>query len=75
MTLLTEVLGRQITLPSWVFDGAILGVQGGTETMLSKYETAKAYGIPVAGIWIQDWEGRRVTAVGKQLFWNWEWDM
>ncbi|MGN1419332.1 MAG: alpha-glucosidase, partial [Acutalibacteraceae bacterium] len=21
-----------------------------------------------------DWEGRRVTAVGKQLFWNWEWD-
>ena len=28
----------------------------------------------VNGVWIQDWEGRRVTAVGKQLFWNWEWD-
>ena len=71
---LSEVVGRQPALPEWVYDGMILGVQGGTQTMLEKLETARSAGIPVSGLWIQDWEGRRVTAVGKQLFWNWEWD-
>ena len=42
--------------------------------MLAKLETAKLYGLEVNGIWIQDWEGRRVTQVGKQLNWNWIWD-
>ena len=74
LTNLTEVLGRQPELPDWVYDGMILGVQGGTDTMLAKLKTARDAGIPVNGLWIQDWEGRRVTAVGKQLFWNWEWD-
>ena len=71
---LTALLGRQPQLPDWVYDGHMLGVQGGTKTMLQKLQTAKDNGIPVNGIWIQDWEGRRVTAVGKQLCWNWEWD-
>lgn len=71
---LTELVGRQPILPEWVYDGQILGVQGGTETMLKKYNTAIKHGAKVNGIWIQDWEGRRVTAVGKQLFWNWQWD-
>ena len=71
---LTSLLGRQPALPEWVYDGMILGVQGGTDVMLQKLATAKKAGIPVTGLWIQDWEGRRVTAVGKQLFWNWEWD-
>ncbi|MDE7372715.1 MAG: alpha-glucosidase, partial [Clostridia bacterium] len=71
---LTEIVGRQPILPEWVYGGQILGVQGGTETMLKKYETALKYGADVNGIWIQDWEGRRVTAVGKQLYWNWQWD-
>lgn len=71
---LTTIVGRQPQLPEWVYKGQILGVQGGTETMLKKYETAIAHGADVGGIWIQDWEGRRITAVGKQLFWNWEWD-
>ncbi len=74
LTNLTEVVGRQPELPDWVYDGMILGVQGGTQTMLQKLRTAREAGIPVSGLWIQDWEGRRVTAVGKQLFWNWEWD-
>lgn len=73
-TNLSDILGRQPELPEWVYNGMILGVQGGTETMLSKLKTARSSGIPVSGVWIQDWEGRRVTAVGKQLFWNWEWD-
>ena len=71
---LTEIFGRQPVLPDWVYGGQILGVQGGTETMLKKYEEAVKYGADVNGIWIQDWEGRRITAVGKQLYWNWQWD-
>lgn len=74
ITNLTDLLGRQPELPDWVYDGHILGVQGGTDTMLDKLKTAKDYGFDVTGLWIQDWEGRRVTAAGKQLFWNWQWD-
>lgn len=71
---MTELLGRQPELPDWVYDGAILGVQGGTEIMMNKVDDAIAHGADVCGVWIQDWEGRRVTAVGKQLQWNWVWD-
>lgn len=71
---LTLTLGRQPELPDWVYDGEILGVQGGTDVMMQKVQTALDHGMAVNGVWIQDWEGRRVTAVGKQLFWNWEHD-
>lgn len=74
MANLTDLIGRQPELPDWVYDGHILGIQGGTDILMSKVDNALAHGIPVNGAWIQDWEGRRVTAVGKQLFWNWEWD-
>ena len=74
MNNLTDVVGRQPELPDWVYDGHILGIQGGTQIMCDKIDNAQKHGIPVNGAWIQDWEGRRVTAVGKQLFWNWEWD-
>lgn len=71
---LSSLLGRQPELPDWVFDGQILGIQGGTDIMMQKTQNALSHGADVCGVWIQDWEGRRVTAVGKQLFWNWEWD-
>ena len=71
---LTATLGRQPELPDWVYDGQIIASQGGSEEMLKHLETAESHGLCPNGVWIQDWEGRRVTAVGKQLFWNWEWD-
>ncbi|MCH5316076.1 MAG: alpha-glucosidase [Eubacterium sp.] len=71
---LSSVIGRQPALPDWVYDGYILGIQGGTDTMMEKLEIALQNGIAVNGVWIQDWEGRRITAAGKQLYWNWEWD-
>lgn len=73
-TEISNLLGRQPELPDWVYDGTILGIQGGTKTVLDKLEKVEKYNVPVAGVWCQDWEGRRVTAVGKQLMWNWEWD-
>lgn len=71
---LTQTLGRQPELPDWVYDGQIIASQGGTDEMMKHFETAKNNGLEPNAMWIQDWEGRRVTAVGKQLFWNWEWD-
>lgn len=71
---LSSVVGRQPPLPDWVYNGYILGIQGGTDVMMKKVDTALENGIAVNGVWIQDWEGRRITAAGKQLFWNWQWD-
>lgn len=68
------LLGTQPPLPGWVYDGAILGVQGGTEVVEQKLARAFDAGMPVCGVWCQDWQGARVTAVGSQLMWNWAWD-
>lgn len=67
----TREIGTSHILPDWVYDGVILGLQGGTDIVLPKIERALDKGLKVAGMWIQDWEGKRVTAFGKQLMWNW----
>jgi alpha-glucosidase len=66
--------GRQPELPGWVYGGVILGIQGGTDACLEKVERARAAGVPVCGIWAQDWQGINVTSFGQRLRWNWEWD-
>lgn len=71
---LTALLGRQPELPDWVYDGVILGIQGGTEVCQKKLDVMREHGVKVSGIWAQDWEGRRVTSFGKRLMWNWRWD-
>ena len=70
MTELSSLLGRQPRLPDWAYDGAILGIQGGTQAVLDKLEKAKSENMKVCGVWCQDWEGERITFVGKQLMWN-----
>ena len=65
--------GRQV-LPDWATSGVILGLQGGTEVMMTRYQQAVDAGIQVAGIWIQDWAGIENTALGQRLFWNWRWN-
>ncbi|HSV57082.1 MAG TPA: alpha-glucosidase, partial [Magnetospirillaceae bacterium] len=71
---LTGLLGRQPELPDWAYDGVILGIQGGTGTCLVKLKRAQAEGVPVAGIWAQDWQGINMTSFGQRLRWNWVWD-
>ncbi len=71
---LSHLLGRQRDLPDWAYDGVILGIQGGTDVCLSKLDKARIHGVPVAGIWAQDWEGIRMTSFGKRLMWDWRWD-
>ena len=71
---MTELTGRQRPLPEWVYDGAILAVQGGTETVDKKISAALDVGARICGVWSQDWCGCRRTGFGYQVMWNWEWD-
>ncbi len=74
MTNITDVFGRQPELPEWVYNGVILGIQGGTEITLNKIAAAKEMGIEVAGVWCQDWQGIKMTSFGKRLQWDWQWN-
>ena len=67
---LSSLLGRQKELPDWIYDGAILAMQGGTEVLEEKLEKAFSSGIKVCGIWSQDWCGCRRTGFGYQVMWN-----
>lgn len=71
---LTELLGRPPILPSWLFDGIILGIQDGTERCAEKARIMRKAGAAVCGIWAQDWEGQRITYFGKQLRWDYQAD-
>lgn len=66
--------GRQKKLPDWVYDGMLLGVQGGRDTVQSALQKVQRAGMKVAALWCQDWQGIRMTSFGKQLFWAWKWD-
>lgn len=67
---LTAFLGRQPELPDWIYQGLIIGAQGGQRSFDILEESLQA-GIPVAGLWCQDWCGKRVTSFGKRLQWDW----
>lgn len=67
---LTAFLGRQPELPDWVYNGLIIGAQGGQRSF-DILEDSLAAGIKVAGLWCQDWCGKRVTSFGKRLQWDW----
>lgn len=63
--------GRQPELPEWVYNGLIMGVQGGNERSFGLMEKTLENRIKVSGVWCQDWSGKRVTSFGKRLQWDW----
>jgi len=71
---LTGLLGRQPELPEWAMKGMWLGVQGGTERAVSLLDKCREGGMDVSAVWIQDWEGKRITSFGKRLQWDWRWN-
>ena len=71
---LSGLLGRQKTLPDWVYDGGILAIQEGPEAVDRKLEKAFLAGVKVNGVWCQDWSGCRRTGFGYQVMWNWCYD-
>ncbi len=71
---LSAFVGRPSPLPSWVYGGMVLGIQGGTARCEEKLRRLCTAGACVCGIWAQDWEGQRKTYFGTQLRWDWRWD-
>lgn len=71
---ISTLLGIQKKLPTWTETGAIIASQGGTNQMKQKINHALEAGVPLAGIWCQDWSGQLLTAFGSQVFWNWQVD-
>ena len=71
---LSALLGRQPILPDWAMRGIWLGAQGGTARVTELLERCRAGGMDVSAVWIQDWEGKRVTSFGKRLQWDWRWN-
>lgn len=71
---ITDHFGRQPELPDWVYNGVILGIQGGTEAIVARVEAAKKAGVEVSGAWCQDWQGIKMTSFGKRLQWDWQWN-
>ena len=67
----TAFFGRQPELPDWVYNGLIIGAQGGSDRSFGIVDKSLAHGIKVAGVWCQDWCGKRVTSFGKRLQWDW----
>lgn len=72
LTLYTNKTGRMPMLPKWVYDGAILGLQGGKTRVEEIINKSLQAGIPVSAIWIQDWVGKRQTSIGSRLQWDWK---
>ena len=67
----TAFFGRQPELPDWIYNGLIIGVQGGNERSFGLLEKTLQHNIKVSGVWCQDWCGKRVTSFGKRLQWDW----
>ncbi|MCR5664869.1 MAG: alpha-glucosidase [Oscillospiraceae bacterium] len=72
--LLAGVIPNRQYLPDWCLDGMILGIQGGTQTILDKCFAMLDAGAKVSAVWSQDWSGCNRTVMGYQVWWNWEVD-
>ncbi|HEX3348592.1 MAG TPA: alpha-glucosidase [Acetobacteraceae bacterium] len=62
--------GRPPPLPDWATRGVIVGLKQGVRSfdLLERYIDA---GVPVSGLWCEDWAGVRETSFGTRLFWDW----
>ncbi|MCB9642966.1 MAG: alpha-glucosidase [Myxococcales bacterium] len=69
-----EYAGKMRPLPDWILQGAVIGMQGGTQAVRKALQDLKKHDTPISAFWLQDWVGQRKTSFGKQLWWNWELD-
>src|SRR5690625_3548747 len=61
-------------LASWTGEGAIIGIQGGTEKVRETIRSLQEADTKIAGVWLQDWTGQRTTSFGERLWWTWQLD-
>ena len=61
-------------LPDWVLQGAVLGIQGGTQKVREAVENLSAQDAELSAVWLQDWTGVRKAQLGDRLWWTWQLD-
>lgn len=49
----TEIIGRPPELPKWIISGAVVGMQGGTETVRRVWDELTIYKVPISAFWLQ----------------------
>ena len=49
-----------------------MGIVGGQDFVDEKYAAMKNLGLPMVGIWMQDWVGEKKYPEGTRLIWNWQ---
>ncbi|KAI3526792.1 hypothetical protein L1887_06055 [Cichorium endivia] len=49
----TELIRRPPVLPDWIISGAIVGMQGGTNSVRHVWEELVAYDVPISAFWLQ----------------------
>lgn len=59
-------------LPAWAYmNGAVVGLEGGTDTVNATLQKLIAADVPLAALWIQDWSGVRSNPLAKMVWYNW----
>lgn len=84
---MSDLLGRPVPLPEWVYEGGIFAMQDwtfdgkttkegfdGCGNVDRKIKMAREAGVKINGVWCQDWCGCRCTQFGYQVMWNWQYD-
>lgn len=71
VTELSYVSGRMRSLPQWIQNGVVLGLQGGQDKVMHNYQILKENGVPISAVWMQDWVGTKEFPEGVRLLWNW----
>lgn len=74
MNIITNMVGKHPSMPSWVLDGAIVASQGGWQRVDRLIEKIKQHGGEITAIWSQDFSGQLITQFGSQVYWNWQHD-
>jgi alpha-glucosidase len=67
---LSKRFGCPPPLPRWAYEGAIIGLKDGANS-LTRLEAIEAAGARVGALWCEDWCGVRQTSFGRRLFWDW----
>ena len=70
--MLTEYTGRMSSLPTWTQEGAIVGLEGGSDIVEEKMAALQGAGVKMVGLWLQDWAGLHHSYDGDRLQWNWK---
>ena len=69
---LTAITGRQPAPPAWADAGLVVGAQGGSDPVDARLKALQDAGVPVAGVWVQDWSGTFPQhRLGTRVWWNW----